>query len=84
MGHGQPRYRILRKKLTKASVAALKLEGERRYDDNEALPGFRLVVSPSGTKTFVVQILMGVRDNRTERTLTIGHFGVLTVEQARD
>lgn len=71
-------------KFTKSTVASLKPEGRRKFYDDDSLPGFRLVVSPNGTKTFVVRIRTGSRANRRERTLTIGRFGFLTVEQARE
>lgn len=71
-------------KFTKSTVAALKPGERRRYYDDDSLPGFRLVVSPNGAKTFVVRLRTGPRNNRRERTLTIGRFGVLTVEQARE
>lgn len=71
-------------KFTKASVTALEATGTRRYYDDCVLPGFRLVVSPTGAKTFVVRARRGSRKNRSEKTITIGAFGVLTVEQARE
>lgn len=71
-------------KFTKSSVTALKPESRRKYYDDDSLPGFRLVVSPNGNKTFAVRIRSGGRSTRQERTKTIGRFGVLTVEQARE
>lgn len=71
-------------KFTKACVTALKPESRRKYYDDDSLPGFRLVVSPNGNKTFAVRIRFGGRSTRQERTKTIGRFGVLTVEQARE
>jgi len=43
------------------------------------LRGFGLRITPSGTKTFFVYYRVG----RRQRTITIGRYGVLTVDQAR-
>ena len=52
--------------------------------NDTVIPGFMLKVTPTGTKTFIYQYrLLGGRKNTT-RTLTIGRFGPVTVDQARD
>ncbi len=45
-----------------------------------ALPGFGMRVFPSGVKTFVVFF----RVNGRQRFMTVGRYGVLTLDQARD
>ena len=47
------------------------------------LPGFGCRVRPSGSKSFIAQYRVGGR-NSPVRKVTIGTYGKLTVEQARD
>lgn len=74
---------MVKKKLTKTVVERL----ERRLSDYVEwcgqLPGFGCRVRPSGSKSFIVQYRIGGRNSPT-RKVTIGSFGKLTVEQARD
>jgi integrase len=70
-------------KFTKTTVSRLKPGPTRQWFDDDDLPGFRLVVSPNGRKTFHVRLRSGTRTERTERSITIGQFGILTLEQAR-
>ena len=67
-------------KITKRSVDALALQiGEAFLWDSE-LKGFGVRVSPRGKKTFVLQYRAGGRTRR----MSLGTYGVLTPDQARD
>lgn len=71
-------------KLTKTLIDGMAFEGKDssqadiRFDD--ALPGFGVRVWPSGKKTFVVRY----RFQGRRRYLTLGQYGVLTLQQARE
>ena len=57
---------------------------ERRYVIHDAsLPGFRLVVSPSGRKSFSIRYRVGGGRSGTLREPTIGTYGPMTVDAAR-
>jgi len=67
-------------KLTKRAVdAANAAKGELFLWDDE-LPGFGLRVKASGAKSFLVQYRNA---NGRSRRMTVGRYGVLTVEEAR-
>ena len=67
-------------KLTKRAVdAARAAKGEAFLWDDE-LPGFGLRVKASGAKSFLVQYRNA---NGRSRRLTLGRYGVLTVEEGR-
>ena len=71
----------MRGKLTKRQVdryTAPKNTREIVWDTS--LPGFGLRITPAGHKGFVVQYRVG----GLSRQVTIGDYGVLTVDQARD
>jgi integrase len=66
-------------KLTKRFIDSLVVtEGRERHYDTE-LPGFGLIVFTSGKKSFFVDY--GPKYHR--RRVTVGAYGILTVEQAR-
>jgi len=71
-------------RLTKTAIERA-LPRERLYTLNDdRIPGFMIKITENGTKTFVYQYrARGGRSDRT-RTLTLGRFGPLTVDQARD
>ena len=71
-------------RLTKAVAAAAKYptggEGRRFVFWDGAVPGFGLRVYPGGRKSFV----LSYRHRTRKHLLTIGSFGALTVQQARE
>jgi len=72
---------MARKRLTKRVIDSLKTDrerGERVYDTE--LPGFGVLVYPSGRKTFF--ITYGGRTTR--KTVTLGLYGPLTPDSARE
>ena len=71
----------MNKKLTKTLVESLKAS-ESRYEVNDTeIKGFQLRVTPKGKKTFCYTY----RNNMKKRQrVTIGVYGDLTAEQARD
>ncbi len=69
-----------RKKLSKRTVDAEPINGKDRKIFDALLPGFHLRVKPSGMKSFAIQYR--TRGGR-QRSLTIGRYGILTVEEAR-
>ncbi|MBI3567558.1 MAG: tyrosine-type recombinase/integrase [Gemmatimonadetes bacterium] len=65
-----------------------KIHGLRPKDrlywlDDDALPGFRVGVTPKGVVTYAVRLRKGGRANRQDTTHVIGRHPVLTVEEAR-
>ena len=67
-------------RLSKRSVDGAEPAEKPRFVWDEALPGFGLVVHPSGRKVYVVQYRNA--EGRSRR-LSLGSHGVLTPEQAR-
>lgn len=67
-------------KLTKRTVDALQPKAESYFVWDGYVVGFGVRVMPSGTKTFQVQYRKGRRTRRS----SLGRFGVVTVDQARD
>lgn len=73
-------------KLTKTAIDAMRYQGagdaraakDLRWDDE--LPGFGVRVWPSGKKTFFVNY----RHRGRQRFMSVGRYGVLTLQQARD
>lgn len=71
------------RKLTKSVVDSLDAKATDYVTWCGALPGFGVRVRPSGAKSFVAQYRVGGR-NVAARKVTIGAFGKLTVDQARE
>jgi integrase len=68
-------------KLTKRAIAAIAPDSTRDkcvWDDE--VRGFGLRIKPTGVRSFIVQYR---NSSRISRRMTIGKFGVLTVEEAR-
>jgi len=70
-------------KLTKKAIDSFKYQGpgtrqDIRWDDQ--LPGFGVRIYPTGKKAFV----LSYRANGRKHIMTIGAYGVLTLDQARD
>ena len=70
--------------LTKRIVDAARPDHERYHVWDSELSGFDLRIAPTGVKTFIIKYRAdGGGRSATQRNLTIGHFGQITVEQAR-
>ncbi len=74
----------MRMRLTKRAIDAIK-PGQKRFDvwDSE-LPNFGLRVQPDGSKSFFLRYrLRGLGRRSPKRFVTVGAYGVLTLDQAR-
>lgn len=70
-------------KLTKRYIDTLKYEGKDGKKDvrwDTTISGFGIRVYPSGKKSFI----LSYRQNGTKRLYTIGQYGKITLEQARN
>jgi len=67
-------------RITKRLVDATGAKGQDQFIWDDELPGFGLRVKESGAKSFLVQYRNA---NGRSRRLTVGRYGVLTVEEAR-
>jgi hypothetical protein len=67
-------------KITKRAVDGIRAPGKEVFLWDDETPGFGLRAKPSGAKSFVVQY-RNVQGR--SRRLTLGRYGVLTVEEAR-
>ena len=67
-------------RLTKKAIDAIKPKPDRVFAWDDRLPGFGVRCYPNGRKVFVAQVRVG----RARRRVTIGDFGLFTVEQARE
>ena len=70
-------------KLTKRVLDALAPHQERFEVYDRDLPGFLVRVTPNGVKSFGVLYRAGSGRNAPKRRLSLGRYGPLTVEQAR-
>ena len=74
----------MRQKLTKRAVDALRATGQRVEVFDTDLPGFSVRVTAGGVKTFYAHYRAGPGRAAPKRRYTIGRFGPLTVDEARD
>lgn len=68
-------------KLTKTVVQSLAPKGSRYVTWDETVPGFGIVVHPSGRKAFVLYYRTA---DGTQRKPSLGTYGAMTVEQGRE
>jgi integrase len=73
-----------RLRLSKRNIDGLAAIGKRLIYWDDELAGFGLRVEQSGNKTFIVRYRPGGGRNAPKRFLTIGRFGKLTPEEARN
>jgi integrase len=74
---------MLKVRLTKKVVDSLEVGPSDYVQWCEKLPGFGCRVRSSGSKSFIVQYRAGGRNSQS-RKVTIGSYGKLTVEDARE
>ena len=70
-------------KLTKRGIDSFRYEGDGKSRDarwDDQIPGLGVRIYPSGRKAFI----LSYRASGRKRLLTLGSFGVLTLDQARD
>jgi integrase len=67
-------------KITKRTIDALPPDAPRQIVWDSELKGFGLIALPSGVRSFFVQYR---NETGRQRRLTLGRYGVLTVDQAR-
>ncbi|MCV0427696.1 MAG: tyrosine-type recombinase/integrase [Roseibium sp.] len=67
-------------KISKRSVDALALKGERYFVWDESLSGFGIRIGANGRKTFICRY----RNGNIRRQVKLGNVGTLTAEEARD
>jgi integrase len=79
-----PSTSATRVKLTKRAVDAAKLRAVRYELWDSELPGFGLRISPSGRKVFIVRYRPKGGRRAPKRYLTIGLYGPITPDKARD
>lgn len=72
-----------RQKLTKKVVDATSPAASDRIIWDAEIAGFGLRIRPGGSKTFIAQYRAGGGRSGTTRRYTIGRYGVLTVDEAR-
>ena len=70
------------RKITKRVVDSTRPAEKDIYVWDQDLPGFALRIKPSGSKSFFLQYRIGGRRSPSKR-ITVGRYGVLTVEEAR-
>jgi hypothetical protein len=69
-------------KLTKKAINSLKYQGEGQSQDirwDDQIPGFGIRIYPTERKSFV----LSYRSNGRKHIMSVGSYGVLTLEQAR-
>lgn len=72
-------------KLNKRTIDGIRRPAQPAFYFDADLKGFGLKVMPSGVKTFLVEYRPGAGGRSTpKRRLTLGRFGALTADEARD
>lgn len=71
-------------KLSKRTIDAIEVGDKPGFFFDTDLKGFGLKAMPSGTKTFIVEYRVGGGRTSPKRRLTLGKFGAITAEEARD